>query len=104
MPDTDSTSSLQKTPNWNSFSETKLISQPVVDGDNNRLRLDTSDGLLLMELNALGVRILSANEAPNVQKRRDNYGLLLNEPKALTLSLDSEPSSNNVSQLSLIHI
>ena len=99
MSDTDSTSLLQKTPNWNSFSETKLISQPVVD-DDNRLRLDTSDGLLLMELNALGVRILSANPASNVQKRRDDYGLLLNKPKALTLSLDSESSSNNVSQLS----
>jgi len=63
MPDTDSTSLLIKTPNWNSFSETKLTSKPVID-ENNRLQLETSDGLLLMELNALGVRILSASQTP----------------------------------------
>ena len=96
MPKTDSTSLLIKTPNWNNIRQTQLHSNPVIVS-NNRLQLDTSDGVLLLELNKLGLRILS-----EVQRSQNkDYRLLTNQPRTLPLSLKTEDSISYLSAGSL---
>ena len=96
MPKTDSTSLLIKTPNWNNIRQTQLHSNPVIVS-NNRLQLDTSDGVLLLELNKLGLRILS-----EVQRSQNkDYRLLTNQPQAYPLSLKTEDSISYLSAGSL---
>ena len=69
MPKTDSTSLLIKTPNWNNIRQTQLHSNPVIVS-NNRLQLDTSDGVLLLELNKLGLRILGGDHRSHAKYYR----------------------------------
>ena len=81
---------MSTSPDWNSISATYLLSKPELSTV-DKLRLVTSDGLLYVEINALGVRVYSENQ------RHYDYGLLVTKPKAFELSLEVSNLSATVS-------
>ena len=89
MTQVDSASLLIKTPNWNEISPLQLNSLPTLI-DQHRLKLDTSEGVLFVELNELGVRVMGE------QQRDFDYGLLVNTPQTLALNLQTSDSLSNV--------
>ena len=90
MTQADSMSLLIKAPNWNEIQASTLNSPPTLI-DQRKLELDTSDGLLFIELNESGVRLLSEEQG------RFDYGLLVNQPKALILNFQKTDSVSSIS-------
>lgn len=77
-------------PDWNSVNATSLESKPTLDSKNT-LSLRTSDGVLFLQLNTLGLRLFSE------EQREVDYGLLVNQPNALELTLLCGADSASIS-------
>jgi len=73
-------------PDWNAIDATQLLSKPELTSD-KQIRLETTDGLLFLQANATGLRLLSK------QQRGYDYGLLLDEPERLSVELECHDSS-----------
>jgi len=89
MTQVDSASLLIKTPNWNEVLPLQLNSLPTLI-EQHRLKLDTSEGILFIELNELGVRVFSECQ------RSFDYGLLVNAPPALAVTLQTSDSTSHI--------
>jgi len=82
MPDIN----MSTPPDWNLIDATYLLSKPELL-TLNKLRLETSDGVLYVEINTLGVRVYSEKQ------RNHDYGLLVTEPELFELTLDASDLS-----------
>ena len=81
---------INNSPDWNAMKVTSLQSIPSLSNE-RKLILDTTDGIIILELNALGLRLYSEDQ------RKHDYGLLVKQYDPLQLSLQSTDEYTQVS-------